>query len=189
MYYPEIDATGEHIANRSGSNYALLLQSLTPGNSLLTVAPPSVPSWWNGSGWAAKPAKPSDEHTWDATTKAWRDGRTLAGLKAAKAEQMRAAYGAAISAKLAVGGYIYDATADSLDAIAQEVQLGALTPTALIHWTLANNTVRAHTHAQLQAVAVAIRNRNTQARARYEARRSSVGSATTAAAVNAIVWV
>lgn len=188
MFYPEIDETGEHIADRSGSNYGLMLRDVAPGNSLLIELPPEVPSWWDGTRWVAKPARPSLQHTWDRVGKSWTDPRTLAQLKTDKAGEMRDALQRAGTAPITVAGFVYDADSAAMAAIAQEVQLGALTPTALINWTLANNTVRPHTLSQLRSVALAIRTRNTADRARYEARRATIAAAATPAAVAAVVW-
>lgn len=100
MYYPEIDDTGEHVANRSGSNHALLLQSLTPGNSLLIVEPPDVPSWWDGAKarWVAKSERPSNHHQWDRQTKQWHDPRTAEQVAAETLQAVRIARNAQLAA-------------------------------------------------------------------------------------------
>lgn len=188
MEYPEIDATGELVCIRTGSDYQKLLAAVAPGGALLVEQPPSVPSWWTGTQWMAKPPAPSAWHAWSPIAKTWTDPRTLDAAKTHKSAEMKAACDAAGLATITVAGYTYDADPDSLAAMAQEVQLGASTPTALIAWTLANNIVRSHTLTQLRNVALAIRTRNTANRARYEARRATITAATTHAAVAAVAW-
>jgi hypothetical protein len=188
--YPEINALGELVCLRSDSNYSRMLASIAPGNSLLIDMPPAVPSYWDEAlqVWVKKPEQPSPRHTWRAQTRAWTDDRSLDEAKADKIAEMRIERDRADAAQINIGGYSYDAHPAAMAAICQELQLAALTPTAVIQWTLANNLVQSHTLPQLRAVAVAIRARNTASRARYEARRASISTATTADAVSLLVW-
>lgn len=98
MFYPEIDETGEHIADRNGSNYELMLRDVAPGNSLLIDMPPAVPSWWDGGQWVAKPAQPSQRHVWDRAAKVWRDPRTAAEVEAELLAEVRRVRDAALLA-------------------------------------------------------------------------------------------
>jgi Domain of unknown function (DUF4376) len=188
MEYPEIDSTGELVCLRTGSDPERLAQSVAAGNSLLSTPAPDAPSWWDGTSWRAKPARPSSAHEWDIGAKFWRDSRSLQDARISRNGAMKAAMDSASSAQITVAGLTYDADPAAMAAMLQEVQLASLTPTAAINWTLANNVVRSHTLAQLRTVAQAIRTRNTANRAKYEARRAAISAALSIAAVDAVAW-
>lgn len=99
MQYPEIDSSGELVCTRSGSDYAMMLQSVGAGNSLLIVTAPEVPSWWDEKAlaWVAKPAKPSATHEWDRAAKAWRDPRTPDQIAADRLTAVRRARDSALA--------------------------------------------------------------------------------------------
>ena len=91
MDYPEIDANGEIVCIRTGSNYEAMLHAVQEGNALLIVPPPSEPAWWDSAAlaWVTKPARPSDHHEWDPLGKMWCDRRTEDEVRAEALAQLR----------------------------------------------------------------------------------------------------
>jgi hypothetical protein len=98
LNFPEIDSTGELVCIRSGSNYALMVNSVAAGNALLIEPPPDVASWWDSAAlkWVVKPPQPDQHHEWDRLQKAWRDPRTVEQIESQQMAVLRLQRNAAL---------------------------------------------------------------------------------------------
>lgn len=91
MEYPEVDAHGELVCLRQGSDYKRMLSTVPLGHALLIVEVPTCPAWWDGAAlaWVAKPAQPSDAHEWDPISKVWADPRNADQIRADALAKLR----------------------------------------------------------------------------------------------------
>lgn len=91
MEYPEVDAHGELVCVRLGSDYKRMLDAVPADHSLLIVKAPDCPAWWDGTAmsWVAKPPQPSESHKWDSTAKAWVDPRDADQIRADALARLR----------------------------------------------------------------------------------------------------
>ena len=191
--FPEVDASGELVCLRSGTNYSCMLSACPPGHSLLIVEAPEVPSWWDFSGacWVEKPLQPTDAHDWDAVSKSWVDRRPVAEVIFDRWSVVRDARDRLDRSPITVGGLTFDATAQSqieirLRALEASVALSAGDASWSVTWTLADNTNSVLTAQQMIAVADALQDRRNSLRAGASAFRAAIQQAATAQAALAV---
>lgn len=188
--FPEVDAYGELVCLRSGTNYSGMLSACPPGHALLIVEAPNAPSYWSYSEccWIEKPPRPTDAHDWDAVAKAWVDRRSVAEVIADRWSVVRDARDRMDRSPIAVDGRTFDATPQSQI----EIRLRALEASAAmvsgdaswsVTWTLADNTDAVLTAQQMIAVADALQDRRNSIRTSASAFRAAIQQATTLQAV------
>jgi hypothetical protein len=139
-----------------------------------------------------KGTQPSDNHTFDYTTKTWVDPRTLADLKTAKWAEIKAARDSAEFGTFSWDGASFDSDAASQSRIQGAAQLATLatinSQPFSIDWTLADNAVRTLAAADMSAVGMAmgvhINTQHTLARLK----RVAIEAAATPAEVDAVSW-
>lgn len=172
-----VDGLGEIVAIVTGSAATIALN--TPAGCVAIAEHPPAPDAYRANGqWTARPARPTPDYTWNATTKQWRDERPLARVKLERWKAIQAAATADERATIAVGGRVFDADADAVAALSLAVQLGGIAQAAgesfSREWTLADDTTATLALAQLVVVLKAINDRSQAIRARATAARQSI---------------
>lgn len=75
-----IDALGEIVTLVTG-NAEAIERNTPPGCVAITDPPPARDAHRVGDTWVMRPTRPSSAHTWDASTKQWRDQRPMDAVK------------------------------------------------------------------------------------------------------------
>jgi hypothetical protein len=139
--------------------------------------------------WVLKPARPATYSTWDAQTKAWIDGRTLAQVQADQWSSIKARRDAEILTAGATPSGTFDTTPEGLANVTSvAVMLMANPAIASVNFTLADNTRPAIARADFIAAAQTI---GAAVQALYDhaaTLRTQIEAATTTATVQAIAW-
>lgn len=159
------------------------------GQLLLGEGVASVSSdYFDGTCVVPKPARPSRNHIFDWSTKTWQDPRTLADLKAAKWQEIKAERAAA-----EFSGFAWDSSAFDSDSVSQArlqgaLQLAGMVPDFAIDWTLQDNTVRTLSAADLAGVGMALGQHVAAQHEKARSLRQQIEAAATAEALAAIGW-
>ena len=135
----------------------------------------------------SKPTQPSAFHAFDYTLKQWIDPRTLQDHKDAKWQSIKQARAAATYAPLATSFGTFDANETSRFSIERAAFLAERTNTA-VAFTLNDDAVVMLDAAALNQVSLMLGQREQAARNKATSLRARIASATTAAALNLIVW-
>ena len=143
-----------------------------------------------------QPDAPADDElrtwAWDEATRRWVAMPTLAALRAAKWEAMKAARDAAEWDGFTWDGSTFDSDTVSQGRIQGAVQLALLAAQAdqpfAIDWTLADNTVRTLSGSDAVAVGLALAAHVEAAFARGRELRAEIEAAADAEALAAITW-
>jgi hypothetical protein len=149
-------------------------------------------SYRGGDVWVQMPAKPSDAHIFDWSTKAWIDPRTLADMKAQRWAEMKRHRNLLEASSFPYLGKRLDSDARSVARINTAVQaaqaaLATGEPFA-ITWTCADNTTLALDSAGMLGAPVALALYADQLHQTCKTLRSQIDAATTPAQVQAVAW-
>ena len=134
-------------------------------------------------------ARPSTFHTFDYTTKAWTDPRTLQDLKDAAWERIKAARETHIDAPLTTPYGTFDSGPKDRTNITDGVLwLQTLATPTSIDVTLADNTTATLTTTEMIAVGLLLGQKVQAAHANARVRRAEIEASTTKEQIDAIVW-
>jgi hypothetical protein len=146
----------------------------------------------SGGAFLPFPSSPSKYHSWDWSTKAWVDQRSLAEVKAAQWELLKIAAKAANEADITVQNVTFKADAETRSELMQEALVAQMSlidgQAYTLDWDRANGNDITLTASQVKALVRAMNNRTVQIRAALRTKRQAVESASTIAEVQAIEW-
>jgi hypothetical protein len=134
------------------------------------------------------PVKPSENHTFNYTTKQWEDPRTLQDIKDAQWALIKQSRTLAEYSGFTWDGSTFDSDAISQNRITGAVTLAQLSPSFTIDWTLRNNTVRTLGQTDMLQVGAALGVHVQTQFTKGQALRAQIYAATTVAEVEAVVW-
>lgn len=136
----------------------------------------------------SKPLSPAAFLTWDMSSEAWIDARSLDEQKEAQWLFIKSARDSGVAA-----GFIWDGSKFDSDQVSQAriqgaVSLAGLVPGFSIDWTLYDNTVRTLSAAEMIAVGVALGTHVQFQFDRARELRAAIAVAISAEAVAAVSW-
>jgi hypothetical protein len=134
------------------------------------------------------PAKPSENHIFNYTTKQWEDPRTLQDIKDVQWALIKQSRTRAEYSGFTWDGSIFDSDAVSQNRITGAVTLAQLSSSFTIDWTLQNNTVRTLSQTDMLQVGAALGVHVQTQFTKGQALRAQIDAATTVAEVEAVVW-
>jgi len=138
------------------------------------------------------PAQPSSYSTWDWTSLAWVDARTLADAQATQWTLVKAARDAVVAGGFTWNGLTFDSDDVSQQRIQGAVQLAAIAASAQqpfsIVWTLHNNQTATLSGTDMINVGLALGMFVQTQFSKGVALRTQIDAATSISAVEAIVW-
>lgn len=189
-----IDALGEPIRFLGLSDPEQITHNVQEGESFV-VGQPSVPSYWSGSDWIAKPASPASDYVWNTAEKVWYDPRTLAQVQDAQCSLIDAAYISAISQPVSfttAGAVTKTFDADTQSAATLQSTLVGLSALQTVpsgfFWLSHDNTPVPFTFPDLQGLAAAMLTQGWVAFQNRTAKKAAIRAATTIADVITITF-
>jgi hypothetical protein len=170
--------------------HTLDLPQIPAHRSFAEAAPENT--YRDGDVWVPMPAQPTPLHVFDWLTKAWKDPRSLAELKATRWTEMKRHRDLLEASGFPYLGKRLDSDARSVQRINTAVQaaqaaLAASQPFA-ITWTCADNSALALDGAGMLGVPVALALYADQLHQACKTLRAQIELATTPAQVQAIAW-
>lgn len=151
-----------------------------------------VDSYRDGDAWVPMPERPSPLHTFDWSTKAWTDPRTLAEVKAARRAEMKRHRDLLEASGFPYLGKRLDSDARSVQRINTAVQAAQAAMAAgqpfAITWTCADNTLLALDGVGMLGVPVALALYADQLHQTCKSLQAQIEAAATPATVQAITW-
>lgn len=158
---------------------------------IILANPISLPGYMEGTTYVPLPPSPSAAFQFNWSTKQWEDPRTLADLKAAKWEQVKAQRDAAEFGLFEWAGHSFDGDEAAqrritLAVMGAQAALIAGNTVWSVDWTLADNTSLTLSASDMMGVANALGANIAQAHAAARAKRQQIQQAATKEELDAI---